>query len=95
MISPKFYSQISVCQACKGWGTNSQSGSHKLTVCRECSGEGIAVFQSQKTYSWTAPDFMDYKGRQLQQLKKLFLILSPILGIILFLTILRVIFLYS
>lgn len=93
MISTKFYTQISVCQACRGWGTSEFPPINPGRVCAECSGEGVALFQSQKTYSWLAPAFIDYKSRSLIKYKKLFLIFSPFIVIILFLVFVRILLL--
>ena len=75
MLSPKFYSQISVCQACHGWGTAEVPSLSSKSVCTECAGEGIAIFQSQKTYSWGAKTFVNFRERSMLVYKKIFLIL--------------------
>lgn len=53
MISPKFYSQITVCPTCSGWGVD----------CKDCLGQGVSVVQSENIYIWDAPTFVDYKSR--------------------------------
>ena len=85
MISTKFYSTISVCSACKGWGTEKVPADNYKKLCPECSGEGIALFRSDNTFLWDAPFFIDYQSRMRIKITKLVLltaILILIIGIV-------------
>lgn len=64
MISPKFYSQITVCPACTGRGIKNIENLNYSDVCNECLGQGVSVVQSENIYIWDAPTFVDYKSRQ-------------------------------
>jgi hypothetical protein len=82
MISTKFYSQISVCNACKGWGTEKIPADNYKKLCPECSGEGLAIFRSDNTFLWDAPFFIDYRSRVRIKIAKLFLAATVLILVI-------------
>lgn len=89
MISSKFYSQITVCPVCSGWGTTDVPPKGQNTVCKECYGQGVSVTQSENIYIWNAPSFVDYNGRNRVLILKILAILFVAIIFIMFLLIIR------
>lgn len=89
MISPKFYSQITVCPVCSGWGTLESPPKGKTAVCKECYGQGVSVVQSESVYVWNAPSFVDYASRTRLSVLKISAALLVVLILIMFLFFVR------
>jgi hypothetical protein len=85
MLSPKFYSQISVCSNCQGWGTKNFASHKDTDPCLECGGTGVFLSQPGYIYIWDAPTFVDYKSRRRALLFK-------IVAVILILTCLYIVY---
>jgi|GEM_PF-6064356 len=62
MLSSQFYSQITTCPSCKGWGTNDVPPKSEQS-CKECGGLGIFLVQTDQTFIWGLPTFINFKRR--------------------------------
>ena len=85
MISPKFYSQITVCPACSGWGD----------TCKECLGQGVSVVQSENIYIWDAPTYIDYGARTRVLIFKILAVVSVIFIVLMLIMFIRFVLLKS
>lgn len=89
MISPKFYSQISSCPYCQGWGLSKYSSLKTKDICKECNGRGVFLSQAGNIYVWDAPFFVDYKSRERIKILKISVVLIAVLCLTLMLIFLR------
>ena len=79
MLSPQFYSQITSCPSCKGWGTDSVPPKKGSNSCKECGGLGIFLAQSEQTFIWGIPNFIDYKKRVIINILRIAIIIAFLL----------------
>ena len=85
MLSPQFYSQIITCPLCKGWGTEKVPPKRGSLVCKECGGLGVFLAQSDQTFVWGMPAFIDFKIRnRVKVLKIVFLLFAIIIFILVY-----------
>jgi len=82
MISTNFYSQLTVCPVCQGYGEE-KMGARKPMPCKECGGVGVFFAQMEQTHIWSMPKFVDFVARNRIRLVKIILIIL-LISIILF-----------
>jgi len=85
VINSKFYSQISKCPNCKGWGNLNSDASQKGEICDKCNGKGVFLAWTDNIFFFGAPTFVDYKSRQKIMI---FRIISLVIGLTIALAIL-------
>lgn len=64
MLSPQFYSQLTICPACLGFGIDKNHAKNKIVSCEECGGLGVYYQQSDQTFIWGLPCFIDFRKRE-------------------------------
>ena len=79
MLSTQFYSQLTTCPVCKGWGTEKVPPLKSGPPCKECGGLGVFLAQSEQTYVWGLPTFIDFKKRKQIRILKIILFVSIII----------------
>lgn len=84
MLSPQFYSQVVTCPLCKGFGTEKVPPHEKNSFpCKECGGLGVFLVQSEETFVWGMPAFIDFGTRKKIKILKIFFLVIAILLFIL------------
>lgn len=83
MLAPSFYSQLTVCEVCHGYGMESFPPENFIP-CRECGGLGVFLTQIDKTFVWGLPSFIEMGRRKRIKIIKI-IILTITLGLFLFL----------
>lgn len=62
MISTNFFSQLTICPVCQGYGEEKISAG-KNGVCKECGGIGVFFAQIEQTCIWGLPKYVNFKDR--------------------------------
>lgn len=71
MLAPQFYSQLTVCPTCQGWGVEKTGKEQKKLPCKECGGIGIFLLQSEQTFIWGMPTFVNFDNRNKMQIVRI------------------------
>ena len=72
-----------------GWGTRENPPHGSTLECAECGGVGITEVQSETTYFWSAPTFVDYSGRMAVLISKIMAVIFSLIIILLLILLIK------
>lgn len=67
------------CPVCKGWGSKEMPLKKNYIICDFCKGESVQLYSQDFYVTWNIPSYIDYGQRQSNNIRKIFLLIVPLI----------------